>query len=95
MRVLCHGVCARWELRGGVGGGGGQASSGAYAGMSGGACGQVAPVHCVWRWLPCTPHNLTARRLLLGAAGGEFFSHLKARGKLGEDAARLYAGEVG
>lgn len=40
-------------------------------------------------------HNLTARRLLLGAAGGEFFSHLKARGKLGEDAARLYAGEVG
>ncbi|PRW56166.1 cAMP-dependent kinase catalytic subunit beta isoform X6 [Chlorella sorokiniana] len=26
--------------------------------------------------------------------GGEFFSHLKARGKLGEEAARLYAGEV-
>lgn len=36
-----------------------------------------------------------ACRLLLDAAGGEFFSHLKARGKLGEDAARLYAGEVG
>ncbi|PSC72692.1 AGC kinase [Micractinium conductrix] len=27
-------------------------------------------------------------------AGGEFFSHLKARGRLAEDAARLYAGEV-
>lgn len=27
-------------------------------------------------------------------AGGEFFSHLKARGKLGEEAARLYAGQV-
>ena len=27
-------------------------------------------------------------------AGGEFFSHLKSRGRLGEDAARLYAGEV-
>ncbi|KAI3436823.1 hypothetical protein D9Q98_006233 [Chlorella vulgaris] len=26
--------------------------------------------------------------------GGEFFSHLKARGKLSEEAARLYAGEV-
>ena len=26
--------------------------------------------------------------------GGEFFSHLKARGRLAEDAARLYAGEV-
>jgi serine/threonine protein kinase len=27
-------------------------------------------------------------------AGGEFFSHLKTRGRLAEDAARLYAGEV-
>ena len=27
-------------------------------------------------------------------AGGEFFSHLKNKGKLSEEAARLYAGEV-
>lgn len=26
--------------------------------------------------------------------GGEYFSHLKARGRLGEEGARLYAGEV-
>lgn len=47
------------------------------------------PACCLGAASGCTHH--TGPRC---TAGGEFFSHLKSRGRLSEEAARLYAGEV-
>jgi serine/threonine protein kinase len=57
------------------------------------AAGRPPPAGCRThatrrRTLPAA--HLVARRL----PGGEFFSHLKSRGRLSEDAARFYAAEV-
>lgn len=62
-----------------------------------------APPGKEWPRCGMPPASLPARAAMLPAgvtrcaccaAGGEFFSHLKSRGRLSEDEARIYAGEV-
>lgn len=64
---------------------------------------QCADACCCWiLWQlfvrpPSPPHHThppTPPHPRLPLAGGEFFGHLKTLGKLGEEAARVYAGEV-